>query len=84
VLCRLCVDVARFQARDRELLRQQVSSVRQSGPKDKLCQNHAKRFLFEFKLHQSMFKEIWRHIYIWSFWFRVLENMEHIELVKEF
>jgi hypothetical protein len=30
------------------------------------------------KLHQSMFKEIWRHFDIWTLWIRVLENREHI------
>jgi hypothetical protein len=76
-LCRLCVDVVRFWARDRELSRRQIASVTRSSCKENLHQNCVKHLRNFLKLCQGVFKVVWRHFGIWTYLIHVLKNREH-------
>jgi hypothetical protein len=46
----------------------EVGFVARLKTETKVESNRVKRFLFDFKLYQSMFKVIWRHFHIWVLW----------------
>jgi hypothetical protein len=76
-LCRLCVDVVRFWARNRKLSRPQIASVTRPSSEENLRQNHVKRLRNFLKLRQGVFKVVWRHFGIWTYLIQVLKNREH-------
>jgi hypothetical protein len=71
------MDVVRFWAMDRELSCRQNASVTRPSPEENLRQDRVKHLRKFLKLHQGMFKVVWRHFGIWTYLIQVLKNREH-------
>jgi hypothetical protein len=59
-----------------ELSRRQDVSVTRPRPEVNPCKDYVKRLRKVLKLRQGVFREIWRHIVIWTKWIQVL-NLEN-------